>query len=345
MPWKWLMFSQVVLLLATAVVALRNIDPAGRWWSIAGAMAALVISIVSIRMWENLYWGMQISAALGLLFAFVSFDQASRYEGTEQDSVRMCSCLFFGCMALVSTGAGIVAMIVACVWLAWVAATQRNFLHVSIISTTAMAAVCFYMLAVNLGAPGGPEVHLPNFLGVVRHALHMFAHVVVDLDGTSSMALWVGSAVAGVATAACWFCLKNRKKSGSRFALLVMIYAVITIFGISWSRMKFGIWQPNAARYYLYVLPLAVGIFIALANSRGRWSGAFTCLLLAVVLINTAVSANKEWGISPYRKGNMQAFRSALCGNRLDAADKPAKISDTQLRRIRVLYCRPEIMK
>lgn len=343
-PWKCLMFSQVVLLLGTAVVALRNIDSAGKWWSIAGATTAVVISVVSIRMWENLYWGMQISAALGLLFAFLSFDQAGRYEGRKQDAAYVCRALLFAFLALGSTGSGIIAMAVVCAWMGFKASARRNLPHLFVVAIAAVLAAGLYTGATQIGSVHGDDVR-PYVPDVANHGLHMLAHAVVDLEGKDPLARWVGFIVAGVTGAAGWFCLKNQDRRGQAFSFLLMVYAVLTIAGISWARMKMGIWQPNASRYYLYVLPLAVGIFLALANSRSIFGVSLMFGMLLTVAANLVVAVDKEWGTSPYRKGNMEIFRAELCSNQLEGADRPFNLADQPLRKIRVLYCRPEIMK
>ncbi len=348
LPWKWLMFAQVPILALAAVVALRNLDMRGRGWVVCTATAAVVFSVLSIRMWENLYWGMQISAALGLLFAFLAFNAAARYDGGESNWSHLCWALLWALLALLSTGSGIVATLVVCAWLGLRAAAQRNARHLLVLLVLGASAIALHWLTLDLAARGETDAKWPPLDGFAKHVLHMFAHAFIDLDNASPFAPWIGLAFLGVAVAAALVSMRQAWIDGQKeqaFALLLIAYAAATIAGISWARMKAGIWQPDAPRYYLYVLPLAVGIFLAFSNPRAlRWGGAVWVLFL-LAAANLIHSAKVEWGVSPYRKLAMEAHRTDLCETGFDGKERPYNLTDEQIRRIRALYCRPGVLR
>ena len=78
--WSWMMYAQVPVLVLAFWVVLRNLadSTGGGAWPFVAAVG-IACSLVTVRLWENLYWGMQISAALCFLFTVLCFDAAARY--------------------------------------------------------------------------------------------------------------------------------------------------------------------------------------------------------------------------------------------------------------------------
>lgn len=330
--WSWMMYAQVPVLVLAFWVVLRNLanSTGGGAWPFVAAVG-IACSLVTVRLWENLYWGMQISAALCFLFIVLCFDAAARYlrEGSGRAAASTAA---WGLLAVLSTGAGIFAALIAAVFVAVAALRAGRRRHAWLMAGYAAIALVLFAAANMISGKYGVGYQSFPWLAGIEHLLRMFAHAFLALDPQRNGGLVLG---AGVLLAACvllGLALRRLWKGEDyAFECMVMLLGFALIGSITYARTKYGIFQPTAPRYILFVVPVAIACFMLLCRFRARALLAAACVL---VLAGTVRDARVEWDIAPYRKVGLTGHRDALCGPQ---PGEPAAAFD---ERTRAFLCR-----
>lgn len=330
--WSWMMYAQVPVLVLAFWVVLRNLanSTGGGPWPFVAAVG-IACSLVTIRLWENLYWGMQISAALCFLFTVLCFDAAARYlrDGSGRAAGSTAA---WGLLAVLSTGAGIFAALIAAVFVAAAALRARRARHAWLMAGYAAVALVLFLSANLISGKYGVGYQSFPWVAGIEHLLRMFAHAFFGMDPQLNGGLVLGAVVLAGASALLLVALR-RLSAGEDYAFecMLMLLGFALIASITYARTKYGVFQPTASRYILFVVPVAIGCFMLLCRFRSRALLAAAC---ALVIVGTVREARVEWGTAPYRKEGLTAHREGLCG------PQPGEQAAPFDARTRALLCR-----
>jgi hypothetical protein len=329
LPWTWMMYAQVVVLVLCALVAVGA--RAGR----VGIMAsAIVITVVlSPRQWENLYWAMQLAFPLSLLFSLVAFSAVDNYARLTPNAQWAFVALVSGLAASVSNGAGIFALGLACVALMAVS----DDLRVRAAAVLALVAgVALFVYAQALAPRSGVGSASIDLSRAIEHAVRMLAHQFLDASPGSPITLALGIAVALLIAYVVAIAAPAWRKY--LFELLCIALSLLLIAGVTYSRVTAGIFQPDAPRYLPLLAPLTIGTALIL-DAIGR--RALLVAMLAVVGVGYVAAVRAEWRISPHRQQNALAAHQELCvsGRVHPIHNMRLQLRGTALSDIRTLFC------
>lgn len=307
LPWKVLMYAQPLFLTWCFFIVARagQLNPIKSWLD-ALVYIALAACIITPRIWEDLYWGMQLSAEMCLAFSLLSFHLVGKYA-IEASSRTLTLALLSALAASMSAGAGIVVppMVVAAIFLV---PGKRNYKHLCasgafLIASSVLTLLCF-KLSTDPGIGHGP---LKSRL-VIEHAARMLAHLYYDFQNGSPVAPWFGLFTGLVGG---YVALRlSARWPQHLFAVLCALLGLGLIAMITYARVKAGLFQPNASRYVPAVLPLSIALLLMLRSLDMRLLTAFFC---AVACAGFVQSAKSEWHISPYHKASFNAQKAELC--------------------------------
>lgn len=330
LPWKLLMYAQPLFLAWTFLIVAR----AGRLgitsWRDVLIYTALAACIISPRIWEDLYWGMQLSAQMCLAFSLLSFSLAADYM--DDRSNRSLIVVFISAAAAaMSAGAGIIVppMVVAAICFT-PGNRQRSHIVASCVFLALSSALTFLCFKLST-EPGMGKKALQWDLGG-EHILRMLAHLYVDFPVHSTAALWLG-VFSGLVLVYMGFRLLSVWPQ-HMFAILCTLLGIGLIVMITYARIKAGLFQPNASRYVPAVLPLSVGLLLLLRLLEKK---LLLVIFASLACIGFIQSAKSEWVISPYHKGNLNAMKMDLCQNGKTAGSNTAE----QIADMRKLFCEP----
>lgn len=329
LPWTWMMYAQVgVLVLCALLVVTSRLARMG-----VVAAVVVVTVLLSPRQWENLYWAMQLAFPLSLLLSLSAFSAVDRYARSPQEARWAYAALACGLAASVSNGAGIFALGLSS---AAIVIVSRGA-HVRVAAMIALALGIGLFLSAQVLAPrsgfGGASM---DVLRALEHGVRMMAHQFLDAPPRSSVTLGLGLAASlivvyavGTAVAAWRDCL---------FELLCIALSLLLIAGVTYSRLKAGIFQPDAPRYLPLLAPLTIGTALLLdrAGRRGVLVG-----MLVVVTVGYAHALRSEWRISPYRQESMRTAHQELCisGRVHPVHNMSIQVRGVALSDIRTLFC------
>jgi hypothetical protein len=328
LPWKLLMYAQPLFLAWTFFIVARAACLGVNTLRDALTYIALAACIISPRIWEDLYWGMQLSAQMCLAFSLLSFSLTANYI-SDRSNRNLILVFISAVAAAMSAGAGIIVppMVVAAI--CFVPGNhQRSHVIASCIFLALSSALTFlcFRLSTEPGV-GGKALQLG--LGG-EHVLRMLAHLYIDLPVRSMAALWLGVSTGLILTYVGFKLLSVWPQH--IFAILCALLGAGLIVMITYARIKVGLFQPNAPRYVPAVLPLSIGLLLLLRSLEQK---LLLVALASLACIGFMQAATSQWIISPYYKANLNALKTGLCQE-----GKAADSSTTeQIADMRKLFC------
>ena len=242
--WSWMMYAQVPVLVLAFWVVLRNLadSTGGGAWPFVAAVG-IACSLVTVRLWENLYWGMQISAALCFLFTVLCFDAAARYlRGGSGRAAGFTAA--WGLLAVLSTGAGIFAALIAAAFVAVAALRAGRSRHAWLMGGYAAIALVLFLSANLISGKYGVGYQAFPWVAGIEHLLRMFAHAFFGMDPQRNGGLVLGAAVLVVASVLLAIALRRLLKGEDyAFECMVMLLGFALIGSITYARTKYGVFR------------------------------------------------------------------------------------------------------
>lgn len=326
LPWSWLMYGQVPLLLVGAFIAHAQAKKYGNP-AIAGLLAALVL--ISPRQWENLYWAMQISSAISTAAGLGAFYLAARYQ-EERKFAQLAGSLGLGLLASISMAAGFAAFaIVVAVLLVLRPPRRESWIVVSVGILGLGLYIAAMMMEYRVGV-GGSDV---SSILAVKHLLLMMSNGIAFFGQEEKfIAFSIGCLIVLLVAHSLW--LGIRMLPTAVFELSCLAWGTGLIFAVTYSRLLMGIFQPDAPRYVPLVAPLIIGSGLILQRAGKR------CLLytMAVALaLGWLQSAESEWRITPYRRENLMRALESLCAGRV--LDNRISLNEDEIRDVQRFFC------
>ena len=262
-------------------------------------LIALSVAFVlgSARQAENLYWAIQISAAAMILSSIMAFYFVERLSAT-QKNIYAGLAFVFASTALLSNGGGLVTFLITAT--AVFAISRRFYIKAIciVIGGLFVAGILSYMLPSKEAAVGASLVSAKNifyyFLAFFANSLFSFSE-----RGDDVYSLTTGAAVLILTTytvISSW-----RQKEKNVFPYLLIFFSVASCVLIAYARLKGGIWQPNASRYYPFAAMILVGNMLVLGNEKGKSQKYIALVSFALISISFVQSYFIEWKISPHR--------------------------------------------
>jgi hypothetical protein len=337
-PWTWMMYAQVPLLASSLLLIYQRIPDAATpllRYATAGGLAMIV---VTPRHWENLYMAMQIVTAIWLASSIAAFYFVQKYccDGRTR---WLTIALAFALIATVNTGAGIVSLIITLAGLVFarkVRSSRENLL----ITLAAILGIGTWAISLSLAPVGGVGGGRLPVDVAFAHALRMFAHSVIDLPLTNGGGIALGALTLALVAYCLWQGL--RKWREVLFEVSCIGLGVALILGVTYGRVKMGLFQPEASRYVVLVIPITVGCALLFLRLHSR---LLLAVLLITVLLGSLRSAYTEWGAAPYRRAALEDGYTALCKKGEAPAALPALLLHAPLtpeatRDVQSVFCR-----
>jgi hypothetical protein len=330
LKWKLLMYAQPLFLLAAFIAIVRAARLNLEKWRDFAVYTAIAACVITPRVWEDLYWGMQLSAQMCLAFSFFAFYGVSQYFSSKSGS-SLAIALACAVLASLSAGQGLQVPAITAVAI-FAAPSPRSRMHLLLTAAMLALATALTLVSFELSSHPGMGKGDLQFFAVAEHALRMLAHAFHDFDLTSTLALWLGGAVGlvtiylGLRSLPAW--------RANIFHILCMLLGLSLIAVITVARVKANIIQPNASRYIPAVAPLAVGLILA---ARALDTKYILAGLITFSCIGLFTSIVTEWHVAPYRKATLQSLKVQTCekGQSTDPWTTP-----DQMRDIQVLFCK-----
>jgi hypothetical protein len=329
-PWKVMMYVQPLLLAWCFYIAARSARLDLRKWPDALTYVALALAIITPRMWEDLYWGMQMSAQLCLALSLLAFAATARYIENER-SKDLAIAFAAGCLAGLSAGAGILVppMIVATIV---ASPARRNRAHLLATGMFLLISCGLIALSYELSTQPGIGHSSLNVRSAVLHAARMFAHLFYTFHERSPGAPWVGLFTLIVL---CFVTARLiRQWPKYVFPLLSAALGCALIAMITYARVKAGLFQPNAPRYVPDILPLSIGLLLLLRSANYKTLLVMFSILTCLCYVKVAAS---EWSITPYRKIYVGKMRTQFCD---EGIPQFTYVTAQQVKVMQTLYCK-----
>lgn len=324
LPWTWLMYAQVPILMITFMITVKLLDNSG--WSYWVAMLAIALAIITPRQWENLYWGMQIAFSLSLLLGLSAFYCLQRYAENRYSS-WLFGALAIGLLASVTAAQGFLAFLITLLGLITVRPSRKHFMALFLCG---LGGIALFVASEILAVHAGTGKHMPEAISFGRHVARMFANAIAYYGRHIEIGVLVGASVAALAACCSWIALKRYRQF--MFELACIAWGVGLILVVSYARLSAGINQPDAPRYVPLVMPILIGNILVLARTRKH---VVLAGIMAVVLLGYFQSALSEWRITPYRKANLSVLLHHVCS----AEPGYEQLSSSNLHDIQQLFC------
>lgn len=327
-PWSALMYAQVPVLAATFLLVAKRL-PAGTKAIGLIAVIGLAVTIITPRQWENLYWAMQFAFPLSLLFSLGAFHFASRYssEGSTGTLAGALACSF---IASLCNGAGIFACLLAAVALLANRQRQRPW-HVGLIGGATLGTLALYLLSQGLSPTQAVGSKPLPLLATADHAVRMLASGVFDFSQSNPLGFATGALLALTVLWCVFHALKAWRDH--TFELLCFAFGGILIAGVTYARLRAGIFQPDAPRYVPLVMPVVIGTILVLHKMGNR---TLLAALVSLLCIGYGSSLFSEWRATPYRRDNLQQSQDSLCQQ---GGTGGVSIPPGDVRSIQQLFC------
>lgn len=331
LPWTWMMYAQVPLLLVSFLIALSRVSFWSRFNGLLAA-GALALLLLTPRQWENLYWSMQLAFPIFLTSSLAAFALTSRFAA-ENSLGHLLGAVLFSLIATISNGAGILSLLLTSGALLLF---LRKKTHLLIVLSSTLLGVAAFIASQALAPRSGVGVGTLPLVAAVEHALRMFSHAYSDFEGKRVFSIATGCVTFAIAIYCLWRAM--REWPSTVFEILCVVLGSSLVLGVTYSRVSAGIFQPDAPRYLPLVAPVAIGCVLLL----NRWGKTLLlCAAVALLLFGYLTSLKSEWLLSAARRANMIEAKAWLC---IDGALHPAHnmkivLSPTAIRNLQSLFC------
>lgn len=347
--WRVSMHIQVFFIAVMAGMALKygiGTHPT-RFSCLMGLTAALALA--SARQHENLYWAMQISAAVMLLTSILSFYCVERLHTTQKTAYAVLA-IVCAALALLSGGGGIVtfALSIAAVFI--VSRTTRVKLAALALGAATLGTWFLLMppftftLEYGVGSVSTSNA-LPSLKKFVLYFPQFFSNALYAAspraDDTASLITGCGV----LALTAYTFCFSPRN-GGGVFPRLLMCFALTSCAAIAFARMNLA--DPAASRYYPFAATLLAGNALALRRPENRPQKTAALLLAACVVASFLHSYGWLAKTAPHHKQWARAAHVHLC-SAAPPSGHPALAwmpeDYTNFEEMRRIFCRKKDMR
>lgn len=340
-----LMYAQSIMISLTAgliaYVVYRDRE------SRLGLVTAIIVALAvcSARQYENLYWAMQISYAAMMFFTVVAFVFTERFaRNNNLGSAGIAMVLAF--LAMLSVGAGIVSFVLVAIAIYMTSGSNRRTKAISVVGTIVGLLVFILPQVSTLEniKNAQSDTTLLSVGNIAVYLLAFFANTIFSFSvrGDDLMSLALGILLL---TVTLWLLIRLRHDwRNNLLPFLLVAFALATAILISVARLKNGIWQPNAPRYYPLALPLLIGAMLLLFRV-GRLM-FFDRVIFGVFLISMLTSSVYaylvEWKTTPYRLRSLSMAHISLCSGQTVGLAFDGDIEQTNLDIMRRAFCKPE---
>jgi len=333
--WRASMYIQVIFIALTVSFILKyilNIESKNKKLP---AILSIAFALGSARQAENLYWAIQISAATMLFSSIVAFYFVARHSETQRNKFSVLA-FVFSLLALLSNGGGIATfLLTAC---AIFATSKKIYIKIICALTGALfaAGILAYMLPSKGASLGASLISIKNifiyFLAFFSNSLFSFSQ-----RGDDIYSLLTGAAVSALTIytlTSSW-----RQKDRNIFPYLLILFSVASCILISYARLKGGIWQPNASRYYPFAAIILVGNALILSNANNKVQQYSAVILFALISISFSQAYFMEWKISPYRYIYSKNAHFSLCSGNNKGLAFHGDLQYTDTTTLKDIFC------
>lgn len=298
---------------------------------------ALGIALVlgSLRQAENVYWAMQLSGPVMIFFTVAAFYAVARYGETQKNGYAVLA-LACGFLSYLSTGGGLMSFSLTVFALFLLA--RKNSLR------AAYAAVGIIFLAGVMSYTRQALVagSAPSLLNAQNFVLYFLAFIANALYSFSERGDDVRSLLMGGAILACTAYLVKaswREKEKHVFGYLLIAFSLASCLAIAYARLKSGLWQPNAPRYYPSAAAILLGDLLILGRSTGKRDSWLAVLALALIAVSFAKIYRVEWRAAPYRHHSLSEAHLRLCSGSAEGLAYFGALEYTNTTVIRNTFC------
>jgi hypothetical protein len=331
--WRASMYIQVVFVALTVAFISKYILESKNKKLLA--ILSVAFALGSARQAENLYWAIQISAAAMLFSSIVAFYFVARYSETQRNKFAVLA-FVFSLVAFLSNGGGIATFLLTAFT---IFATSKKIYIKTICALTGVlfvAGILAYVLPSSAASVGASLISIKS---IFIYCLAFFSNSLFSFSqrGDDIYSLLTGAAVLALTIytiTSSW-----RQRSGNIFPYLLILFSVASCILISYARLKSGIWQPNASRYYPFAASILVGNALILSDTNNKVRQYSAVILFALIFISFSQAYFMEWKISPYRYIYSKNAHFSLCrgDNKGLAFDGNLQYTDTTI--LKDIFC------
>lgn len=313
--WRASMYVQVVFI--AIIAGLLSRIAAARISSSFNKIAVIAVTCIvcSARQAENLYWAIQLSAAAMFFFTIAAFYFVDRFNKTKE--IKYASLAFlFALLALLSNGGGIASFFIV-VAVLWLSAAEKFGLKLILFFIGLIAFLGLGCLHA-AGSEVGAGVSLLSVKTLLIYVLAFFSNALFSFSerGDDFPSLSLGGIVLSLTiflVASSW-----RDKQKHLFPYLLILFSILSCVIIACVRLKGGIFQPNASRYYPFASAVLVGDLLLLCRME-ETNKTFRVLFVSLsfmIVLSYLFSYFGEVKISPHRYINSRNSHVNLCDGR-----------------------------
>ena len=341
LDWRVSMYLGCSLIAVTAGLVFYYANKTSRNGAENFACLAMALAVCSARQSENFYWAIQLSVALTILSAVSAFIFVEEFQKTQNVGAAWAA-LLLATVSLVSSGSGVAAFVLTGIA---VVVTAGKLIRLKWIAGGYFIAVFLLWVMLNFSHGQGSSSDGNSILSIgtlLTFILSFYANALyVSSDtGGDARTLITGGAVLIVAA----LFLINSIKAWQRqmFPLLLFAFSALTCLMIAFARLRSGIYQPGASRYYPFAMPIVVATLMTvsrdgtLAATRSKVLNAVS----TVVCLAALLAYGKEWKISPYRYTYMLEAHAHLCSGGTEGLAFIGDLKNINLPIIRSTFCR-----
>jgi len=296
----------------------------------------IALALGSMRQAENVYWAMQLSGPAMIFFSVAAFYAVALYGETQRNGYAALA-LACGFLSYLSTGGGLMSFSLT-IFALFVMA-RKNSLRLAYVAVGIifLAGVMSYTRQALQASSSAPSLlNAQNFvlycLAFIANALYSFSE-----RGDDIRSLLMGGAIL-VCTAylvkASW-----REKKKHVFAYLLIAFSLASCLAIAYARLKSGLWQPNAPRYYPSAAAILLGNLLILGRGTGKGNAGLALLAVVLISISFARIYAVEWRASPYRHHNLSEAHLRLCSGSAEGLAYFGALEFTNTTVIRNTFC------
>lgn len=309
MDWRVSMYvGAVFIAMSSLLVARYALQRSRPHLKLVVALAA-AFSVASMRQSENVYWAMQLSGAVMIFFSIAAFYAVAKFAETQAVAHAVLA-FALGLLSFMSTGGGLMSFSITIFAIFVVSNNNRVRISAVVVGMLFIIVVMSYMRSALQGQL------LPSLLNAKNFAVYVLAFFANTLYTFSAKADDASTIVLGAIILACTaYTVKvswNDRKQHI-FAYMLIAFALASCFAIAYARLKNGIWQPHAPRYYPSAVAILVGNLLIWGQSKNSKHAPLALLLCLLISASFAQSYFSEWRLAPFRYIAQHNAHTSLC--------------------------------
>lgn len=333
LDWRVTMHLQVLLLVFTACAMVKYKygmveKPIGYF-----CCAVSILVFLSPRQWENIYWALQMSAALMLCFSIMAFIFVDLFAKNKKVRFLVGS-VIFAILSIFSNGGGKITLAVVLIML-FISFFERlkyyidfHFMKISLLSAVAfIAAMCILKNV--------------EFSETIGYLLAFLANSVQDFswDGNDALTKILGALIMALMISVLY--KGDFWKKNNFFELSILLFGVISALAICYTRLGNGMYQAVASRYYNFSSMTVIGVIFLMDRNENwnifaKYSSYF---LMGIVIFSYSKSAVFEMKSAPNKKIFMRYSHEKLCSGEDISGIYGGDKKYTDLNVVREIFC------